>query len=659
MFDISIYASGVGKHCSFSKGQTQSCDAGQDECPPDVNCRGAWSECTTDCVDSVYTVSTPQSGLGTPCLEEGASKSCRPGQGLCPNNTDCVGNWTECNEDCQSVYTVATMYSGKGRRCSAIDDTTRLCSAGEGRCVTPPSEPLFWLRASFGLVAGILLGAVIVLARQERATTPAKGQRCLKCCARRNIAARLRLIMALGIASGAGFGFGFGPAACDPDTTCSGHGTCNDGASSVCLCAPLFRGDSCDECLFSGQYPNCTEAPTVASAEVINNNMAKISLVWGLNPDLPLTHADRHTFDPDAAECQHHLDELCRRLYVDAAVLGLQKIELEPERIEHNGVQWLRIVVYASSMPRYAAGFQALPLFNDFELLTNFVINRQSTDVQLPVQLASRVTPDGMGGLGVAPICLSAPAFHTSELWPRMFTEVTAVNGILWAIMIIIGSAFVAIFVFTASTRVAACVISTVSMILTCVLAFFHFAGYQLGIVEAVSVCVLLGSSVDYSLHIACAYVECCIEASDEDRRSGVHPEPAGSTWGQARRQMLAQQALRRIGGSVFHAAITTFLSVVCLVFCQVALFEQFGFIIAASVISSITFALLVLPALLVLFGPTVMSSGYTRGDVCAGVTMLGCAPLVAGGLWVFDMWCDGCVDGPDGTPLFRSLEAQ
>jgi hypothetical protein len=293
------------------------------------------------------------------------------------------------------------------------------------------------------------------------------------------------------------------------------------------------------------------------------------------------------------------------------------------------------------------------------EALVNFVIN-QADDGKIPTQLSLRLSPDGMRGLPAAPLCLSAPAFHTSELWPRMFTEVAAVNGIVWAISIIGLTAFLAVFLFTTSPRVAVCLISTISMALACVLAFFYMVGYKLGIVEAVSISVLLGSSVDYSLHIADAYAECCLEASSNDTVAETgEPSLAAirdAAWRLRRRQQLAQEALGRIGGSVFHAAVTTFLSVICLVFCQVALFKQFGLVIASSVVSSIIVALFVLPALLVLFGPTVMSTDCDASAVCTGVGAFLSVAAVIGGVWLYDLVCDGCVTGPDGTPLFRSL---
>ena len=83
-----------------------------------------------------------------------------------------------------------------------------------------------------------------------------------------------------------------------------------------------------------------------------------------------------------------------------------------------------------------------------------------------------------------------------------------------------------------------ACVVTNIIAILACVLAYFYLAGHELGIVEAVSISVLLGSSVDYSLHIAAASMECCLEHSAE--------EPAPDRQ-HARRQVSAHSLLMRL----------------------------------------------------------------------------------------------------------------
>ena len=144
----------------------------------------------------------------------------------------------------------------------------------------------------------------------------------------------------------------------------------------------------------------------------------------------------------------------------------------------------------------------------------------------------------------------------------------------------------------------------------------------------------------------------------------------------------------------MLHASITTFLSVVSLSFCVVRIFVEFGMIIAASVVASITFALLALPALLVVFGPNFIPRG-TASIYRHAVALVWTLVIVAAcgvGLYLFDVLCGEvrlclharficsclqehlnmcissatltvalcvrlqCVQGPNGQPLFGSL---
>merc|ERR1712070_989779 len=108
----------------------------------------------------------------------------------------------------------------------------------------------------------------------------------------------------------------------------------------------------------------------------------------------------------------------------------------------------------------------------------------------------------------------------------------------------------------------------------TSVLSFFVLAGWSLGIVEAVSISILLGSSVDYSLHLADAYIDCCLNDGaqgsaaldaietlnfdqqsssglDEERARSGGSDPADKVAMRRRRQRLVNEALARVGGPV------------------------------------------------------------------------------------------------------------
>jgi hypothetical protein len=343
------------------------------------------------------------------------------------------------------------------------------------------------------------------------------------------------------------------------------------------------------------------------------------------------------------------------------------------------GVSWFRVGIYSSLLPRYTAGFSALPFFRRID---SFV-----SDIN--------------EGSNVPQCIINAPAFQTSDQWPRVFTEVTAVNGTVYAIAIIAILAAWSILIFTGSIRISMAVMVTCAAILANILAFFFFLGWSLGIVEAISISILLGSSVDYSLHIADAYMDIVhkraqrkragrwqvrreqnivrsgtsrtstprvADSVDFDGNEGVSDNPSEDEDGYygrcgrrngaqatTRRQEMAMQALEDVGGAVFHAAVTTLLSVVALTLCEVRIFRRFGTIISLSVAVSVTFAIVFLPTVLILIGPEGTATGACRHYMIALQGTLVVAVVIFCLLLVVDKMCgQECrVLGPDGGPLF------
>ena len=126
--------SGGGFACVAENGEISTCPAGDDSCPPDVSCVGDWTSCRQDCTKQ-YIITTPQSGQGAVCpAVAGASGVCSAGEGNCPVNTDCVGDWTSCTASCTKQYIITTPQSGQGAVCPAVAGASGVCSAGEGNC---------------------------------------------------------------------------------------------------------------------------------------------------------------------------------------------------------------------------------------------------------------------------------------------------------------------------------------------------------------------------------------------------------------------------------------------------------------------------------------------------------------------------------------------
>eukprot|EP00803_Ostreobium_quekettii_P001213 evm.model.scf_206EXC.9 EVM.evm.TU.scf_206EXC.9 scf_206EXC:105101-116496(-) len=95
---------------------------------------------------------------------------------------------------------------------------------------------------------------------------------------------------------------------------------------------------------------------------------------------------------------------------------------------------------------------------------------------------------------------------HTTDLWVRSFTEREVVQATVWAIVIAAICALLAILVFTGSPRLSFIAVLNLACIVVSMLGFFYLLGWTLGVVEAISVTILVGMSVDFTLHVSEAY---------------------------------------------------------------------------------------------------------------------------------------------------------
>eukprot|EP01052_Picozoa_sp_SAG31_P019887 SAG31_NODE_1469_length_8221_cov_3.165230_2_plen_1723_part_00 len=102
-----------------------------------IPCTGAFSACESDCSNKTYRVDYPGSGGGVDCdYADGYQDFCLPGEGSCPPNINCLGNWTACEANCvPAVFEVMTFASGTGRACEFEHNSTRPCNHGDGACL--------------------------------------------------------------------------------------------------------------------------------------------------------------------------------------------------------------------------------------------------------------------------------------------------------------------------------------------------------------------------------------------------------------------------------------------------------------------------------------------------------------------------------------------
>lgn len=237
-------------------------------------------------------------------------------------------------------------------------------------------------------------------------------------------------------------------------------------------------------------------------------------------------------------------------------------------------------------------------------------------------------------------------AFHASELWTRAITEVIAVTGTVTGVSLVLISSFLVVWLFTSSTRAA--VICTV--ILICVLSItsglFWLFGWELGIIEAVGISILLGAAVDYPAHIIERFVEIgSISQRSEDNIQAVMPEsydrrsrgdrsrdsdyentvsreaPTNITTPSLQRQRVIE-SVTSVGVSVLNASVTTVMSCSVLVFCTVQIFQKVGLIMLTASAVSMLATIVPLPVLLTRFGPKPFHRTLKQRLVVSGMVL-------------------------------------
>jgi hypothetical protein len=198
----------------------------------------------------------------------------------------------------------------------------------------------------------------------------------------------------------------------------------------------------------------------------------------------------------------------------------------------------------------------------------------------------------------------------TSEEYVRASFELAAIWGAIWGIMLSIMLCITAIVLFKPHGVVIAVAVGVMISIVFSVLATFSWSGWQLGGIEAVALSILVGTSVDFLIHMTEAFL-----LADPTRTSGlrdrqlfdaVEVTKAGATTNdnEARRHWRVQVAMASVGVPITWSAITTAGSAGFLMSCNLVLFRRLGEILVFNTLISWSFTMILLPALLATVGP-------------------------------------------------------
>ncbi|XP_037634369.1 protein dispatched homolog 3 [Sebastes umbrosus] len=215
--------------------------------------------------------------------------------------------------------------------------------------------------------------------------------------------------------------------------------------------------------------------------------------------------------------------------------------------------------------------------------------------------------------------------FQTCEHWKQIFMEIIGVESALWSLLLSLAICVAAVSVFTAHLLLLLPVLITILGVICLVVAIMYWLGWEMGAVEAISLSILVGSSVDYCLHLVEGYLLAGEAMSSMTDHDSEH---------RAERQRRTLEAVNHVGVAIVSSAVTTVISTVPLFFCVIVPFAKFGQIVAINTAVSIFFTLTVTVAMLACMAPARFSR--PPGAVLkASLAVMAAAALGAALCWV------------------------
>ncbi|XP_034025858.1 protein dispatched homolog 3 [Thalassophryne amazonica] len=318
--------------------------------------------------------------------------------------------------------------------------------------------------------------------------------------------------------------------------------------------------------------------------------------------------ANRQLVKPGGAQCLpsgNKLSSILPLLHPDCH--SLPEPNLLPGQLSHGAVgmhggkvRWLSMA-FESTTYKGKSSFQT---YSDFLQWENFIQQQLSA---LPQSSALQ------------------RGFQTCEHWKQIFMEIIGVESAFWSLLLSLAICVGAVSVFTAHALLLLPVLITILGVICLVVAVMYWLGWEMGAVEAISLSILVGSSVDYCLHLVEGYL-----------LAGETPpsSPGHSSEMLIVRQRRTLEAVNQVGVAIVSSAITTVISTVPLFFCVIVPFAKFGQIVAINTAISILFTLTVTVAILASVAP----AGFSRPPCAvlkASMAVMAAAALGGTMYWV------------------------
>jgi len=190
----------------------------------------------------------------------------------------------------------------------------------------------------------------------------------------------------------------------------------------------------------------------------------------------------------------------------------------------------------------------------------------------------------------------NSQAFCTNFLFNWMLVQQALTRNTIQSMVLGMCFCWVLSVVLTWNWRMGTLAVTSVLCIVFWALGFVSVIGWKLDIIESIVLIIILGISIDYSLHIAHAFVE----AVEPETESG------GTTYEDKKtiRAAKAREAVGSLGISLVSGLITSVGSALYLLFCQLAFFRQFGQFLVITLLGSAIVTFVYLVPVLILIGP-------------------------------------------------------
>ncbi|XP_076442808.1 protein dispatched homolog 1-like [Babylonia areolata] len=184
--------------------------------------------------------------------------------------------------------------------------------------------------------------------------------------------------------------------------------------------------------------------------------------------------------------------------------------------------------------------------------------------------------------------------FQTTEVaWHWLFVQKSLVDNAVLGVILGVSLTLPILVAATCNVINGLLATLTICCVTVCVIGVVPMAGWKLGVLVSLNMCIVVGLAVDYVVHLA----------------EGYHMSHARD------RKTRLKHALERMGISVFSGACTTLGASSFMLFAQIQFFYQFGIFMFCTIGFSLLFSLGLYTTLMGIVGP----EGST-GDILTGV---------------------------------------